>query len=174
MKQEVSPKVLSSVQALLQALDKDIAHIQTSIATLDQMRAFLIKRDEAGLTALLAEVRHLNFNYFDHDTYRQQLRQTLAQELGCAAEAVTLSQLEGTLPVSWRQPLREKKNLMQTMVHQLQRQWQITGALLNDCARLNRALFQAIFQPPAGRTLTYGPGATQQPTMPGNLMNMHI
>ena len=71
MKQEVSPKVLACAQALLDALDKDIAHIQTSIDTLDQMRAFLIKRDEAGLTALLGQVRTLNFNYFDHDTYRQ-------------------------------------------------------------------------------------------------------
>jgi hypothetical protein len=174
MKQEGDPQIIAGVRALLAALDKDINHIRTSLDILERMRTYLIKRDEAGLTELLAEVRTINFHYYDHDTQRQRLRESLAQLLGRPTETVTLSQLENDLPVTWRQPLREKKLLMQGLVGQLQRQWQITGALLNDCARLNHHLFQSIFQPPAERVMTYGPGATRQPHTSGNIMNMHL
>lgn len=174
MKLHPSVDIQTQVRALLEVLDGDIAHLEQHLVTLETLREGIIKRDETGLTALLSELRQHQPLMQRHEARRQALRESLATQLGYNQANFTLSVLLTHLTGVLKTEVAQKRRILQDLTQRLQRHWQLTSALLQDCARLNRQLFRLIFAQSA-RTATYGPaGAMQQTQTQANMVNMHI
>lgn len=172
MNMHPSVDIHPQVRRLIQTLDRDIVQIQRSLTLLESLRALVIKRDEAGLSALLSEVRQQNRSTGQSDTQRQRLREHLGTLLGYPSGALTLSQLLGHLSGTLHAEVSQKRAELQQLLEQLQRQWELTSLLLKDCARLNRRLLNTLFaQTGSG---TYGPGGMQQSLTQAPLVNLSI
>ena len=107
-----------------------------------------------------------------HETQREGLRQILATTLGISYGELTLSSLAQYLTEPLKTKLTQKRHQLQDLAAQLQGQWQLTRALLQDCARLNKKLVKAIFAQNAPKT--YGPSGLHGGRGQANLVNMHI
>lgn len=167
-----SVEIQTQVHTLLEVLDQDIAHMQQHLSILESLREGVIKRDENGLTALLDAVRRRQRVVIQQEERRQSIRQTLAATMGFPPQTMTLSVLVGQLSGTLRQKVAEKQRRLQDQVGMLQRQWQLTSQLLQDCARLNRRLFRTLFTQESNQT--YGREGMQQGLAQANMVNMHI
>ena len=173
MKQHPSVDIHEKVHALLAILDKDIATLSHHLTTLETLREGVIKRDETGLKAMLEVVRQRQHQTHAQESQRQALRNQLASALGYESADLTLSVLSTHLSGSLQTEIAEKRRLLRDLTAQVQRQWQLTRALLQDCIRLNRQLFRAIFTQTAPAA-TYGPsGGMQRMTMEASMVNIH-
>lgn len=172
MKLHPSVDIQPLVRRLIESLDSDIVQIRRSLDLLESLRALVIRRDETGLSALLGEVRQQNRFTGQSETRRQALRERLGTQLGYAPGTLTLGRLLQHLSGPLRDEVSEKRADLQHLLEQLQRQWNLTQALLKDCARLNRRLLNTIFaQTGSG---TYGPGGMKQTLTQTTMVNMNI
>ena len=163
----------SKITALLEVLDEDVRHLESALARLDLLRSLLIRRENAALERLLGEIQQQAEAYRATEQKRQQLRQELARDLGCAASELTLSRLRQelsrpTCSAAQRRcgaALAERQARLRSLAAQLQREHHLTALLLRDAARFNRSLLR-VFLGSAGRgSATYTPtGAAQRDT----------
>lgn len=136
------------VDDLLSVLDEDIRLVEKALSRLDEIRGFVIKRDEVSLRGLLKDIEGDRGYYVANESKRQQVRDELAAALGCSAEAVNLSKLERAqlrMPPEKRTALSEKKTKLKTLVEKLKTEHLRTAMLLSECVRLNRLLLKGIF-----------------------------
>ncbi len=166
------PTLEQKAQALLQVLDNDMAYIERNLKTLDQLRQLVIKRDEQGLRTLLETIRHQNIGYHQNEQRREQLRAELAQLAQCLPSDMTLSHLETYLGQSTRQQIQTKKKQLRLLTRQLHADYKNTAVLLNDCARLNRALLKAMFKAQPGQGMTYRFNGALKRNASVNMLNL--
>ena len=159
-------------QALLKVLENDITYIETSLKTLDQLRQLVIKRDEKGLRQLLDDIRGQSMGYCQNELRREQLRAELAHLAQCLPAEMTLSHLETYLDQDTREKIQTQKKRLRLLTRQLKREVKNTGLLLNDCARLNRALLKAMLQSQATQGLTYQLNGSIKRNASMNMLNL--
>jgi hypothetical protein len=153
------------INELLLILDRDIQHIQKSLSRLDDLRCFVIKRDDESLLKLLENIQSETNSYRENELRRGQLREELASEFGCGAEQITLSRLEAKLSGEKKVEVAEKKHKLRLLVGKLKKEHFSTMMLLSDCARFNRMLLKSIFEFGRGGITTYSPrGLTENQT----------
>ena len=167
----VLPTMEAGIAALLDVLDEDIRHLESTMSRLDMLRSLLIKRDHAALEKLLDEIRQQADAYKTNEDKRQQLRRALAADLGCTEGELTLSWLKKELtgPTCSEAQRRsgaavaDRQARLRSLAAQLRREHTLTALLLRDCARFNRSLLR-VFLGSAGRgCATYSPtGATHR------------
>ena len=161
----ISSAVETKVERLLAALDGDVRHLETTLAQLDALRGLLIKRDDAALDQLLAEIRGRTEAYAANEQTRQMLRVDLAAALGCDAHRLTLSKLQSMLPEPQRVAVASRQKKLRSLIADLKREYMLTAALVSDCVRFNRTLMRTFFGPGSQAGVLYSPsGQTRQQT----------
>lgn len=134
------------VDELLTCLQMDIRHIEESLLRLNELRSFVIKRDDAALGRLLENIRTGSEGYRNNEAKRQSIRQELADALDCEPKRMTLSALESHLPESKSRLVGETKTRLRSLTLELRKEHLSTALLLADCARFNNALLRSVFE----------------------------
>ena len=153
------------VAALLEVLDEDIRHVETTLVQLDTLRGLLIKRDDGALEQLLGEIHRQGETYAHTECRRRELRRSLAADLGCTEKDLTVSELLTRLAGQDRAALAERQMRLKVLIAQLKREHTLTSLLISDCAKFNRSLLRIFFGPAGKAGTTYSPtGAARHPT----------
>lgn len=151
------------VDELLAVLDKDVEHIQQSLSQLNEIRGFVIKRDDAALGKLLESIQAGSDTYRIHELKRRKIRKELANALGCSPQQVTLSTLEAAVPNEKKAQVARMKARLGPLVKELKKEHLSTALLLSECARFNGMLLMSIFDLGKTGAVTYNSnGATRQ------------
>jgi len=143
------------VDELLAVLDEDVRLLEKTLIPLDELRGFVIKRDESSLRTLLEKIETERNAYGANEQKRRQIRQELARLLGCPAEAMNLSKLERDAPAEKQTAVSERKTKLKGLTEKLRTEHFSTVMLLSECARLNRLLLRSVFGF-SGRGVIYG------------------
>jgi len=133
------------VDELLVCLNEDSRHIEQSLSRLNELRRFVIKRDDTGLGRLLESIQAESGRYRSHELKRQSIRGELARTLGCSLEQMTLSALEAILPEAKRARVSQMRATLRTLIEELKKEHLSTALLLSECARFNNLLLKSIF-----------------------------
>jgi hypothetical protein len=170
----MSPAGERNVADLLEVLDADIRHLESTLLRLDALRSLLIKRDDAALQKLLGELPQEADRHRVNEQRRQQLRRDLAADLGCAESDLTLSRLQRELPGPTRAAVADRQARLRSLAERLKREYTLTVLLVRDCTRFNQTLLN-IFLGSAGRGLaTYSPTGAAQHAASSALMSMQL
>lgn len=138
-------EIEDKVDELLVVLDKDSRHIQESLLKLNELRSLVIKRDDAALGKLLESIQTESDSYRSQELKRQSIRQDLANALGCNLEQMTLSALEASLPKEKRAQVTRRKEELESLIKELNKEHLSTALLLSECTRFNNLLLKSIF-----------------------------
>lgn len=133
------------VDELLVVLDEDIQHINNTLSRLNELRSLVIKRDEVALSKLLEVIKAESDRYKSHESKRQAIRRELAIALGINFEQMTLSVLEAILTKEKKDQLAGRKEMLKSLIKQLNKEHLSTTLLLSECARVNSLLLKSIF-----------------------------
>ena len=133
------------VDELMACLDKDSQHIEESLSQLNQLRSFVIKRDDSSLCNLLKVIQTKTDSYRKNELKRQNIRKRLANALGYNIKELTLSVLEENLPKKITTQITNKKARLKSLVKELKKEYLSTALLLSECARFNNLLLNNIF-----------------------------
>jgi hypothetical protein len=149
----------------LACLDEDSKHIAESLSQLNELRSFVIKRDDSSLCKLLKVIQTRTDNYRKNETKRQNIRKELANALGLSTEQLTLSVLEANLPKKITAQVINKKEELISLVKKLKKEYFSTALLLSECTRFNNMLLNSIFDIGKTGAVYYNSnGATKQQT----------
>jgi hypothetical protein len=154
--ESTSISIEDKIDELLAVLDTDIRHIQQNLSYLNELRSYVIKRDDTSLSKLLELIRGRSGSYRSQELKRQSVRKELADALGWSLEQVTLSALGSGLPKEKRGQVTKKKEQLSSLVNELRKEHLSTSLLLSECARINRTLLKEIFNPGNSGTVYYG------------------
>jgi flagellar biosynthesis/type III secretory pathway chaperone len=178
----VSPTMENGVAALLEVLEADARHLESALSRLDLLRSLLIRRDNAALERLLAEIHQQADAYRAIEQKRQQLRKDLALDLGCTEGELTLSRLRkeltaATCSAAQRRlaaAVADRQARLRSLAAQVRREHSLTALLLRQAARFNQSLLR-IFLGSAGRgCATYSPTGTAQHDVGVALMSIQF
>jgi hypothetical protein len=171
---EQTMEITSSVEELVNVLKRDISHIEFASAKLNELRGFVIKRDEKALSGLLEEIREEGKDYKANEQRRSLLRENLAELLGCKAKELTLSFLRNRITGGARTAIVENQERLKTLVNRLQVEYASTTALLSECARINSALLKIIFDRKRTGLVCYDSAGMATRESDAAFMNMHL
>jgi len=146
---------IGTVRQLLGVLDEDIEHIEQTLSRLDELRSYLVKRDNQSLARLLEQVRTESDSCTSCDRRRQAIRKHLAQMLGCSIEHVTLSALVQVVSEPTKVALAQRQGKLRDLAAAIKKEVLSTSMLLSDCARVNRLLLKGILRFKNPETVTY-------------------
>lgn len=170
----VTVEIVNKVKELLAVLDRDIQHVQETLSRLNELRAFVIKRDDVSLASLLDTIQAESRDYAANESKRNAIRRQLADMLGCSYEQMTLSRLETILSTEEREQIGRRKKELRLLAEKLRKEHLSTAMLLSACARFNGKLLKSIFQPGKAGTVTYNSsGHTKRHTDTG-LVNIQF
>jgi hypothetical protein len=162
------------IGSLLEVLDEDARHLESTLTRLKSLRALLLKREEAGLAKLLEEVRTQADTYRRNEQRRQQLRRELAADLGWAEGDLTLSRLQSKLAGPSRAALAQRQARLRSLGVELKREYSLTVLLVRDCIRFNRSLMQILLGCGGRGTATYSPTGATRHEFGTMLMSMQL
>jgi hypothetical protein len=166
------PAMEATIAALLEVLDEDIRHLESTLSRLNILRSLLIKREDAALQKLLDEVRGQAEAYQANERKREQLRKDLAVDLGCAQRDLTLSKLAGELAgQAVGVALADRQARLRTLTAQLKQEHTLTVLLVRDCMRFNRSVLH-VFLGSGGGGATYSATGAAKHEINATLMNM--
>jgi len=132
-------------EELLGILEGDIEHVERASLRLNELRSFVIKRDEKELGRLLDTIRTEAQEYSDNEQRRCLIREDMAGLLGCRPAELTLSVLKTRVPEPLKTAVAESQKKLRALVERLQKEYVSTVALLSDCARINSLLLKIVF-----------------------------
>lgn len=133
------------VEELAAVLDENIHQVKLTIVRLDELRGAVIKRDEAGLKALLLTIQDENPAYSMVESRREVIRKRLAGLLGCSAEDLNLSRICECLSEEKKEAILSRQKELQVLARRLRLEHTSTRVLLMECRRFNKALLRGIF-----------------------------
>ena len=148
-------EIEDKVDQLLLVLDRDIQHIVENLSRLNDLRAFVVKRDDVSLHKLLESIKSESNNYKGNELKRQSLRKELATALDCSLKQMTLSRLEAELSGEKKAEVAERRTKLQTLAEKLKKEHLSTTMLLSDCARFNSMLLTSVLELGQAATITY-------------------
>ena len=128
------------IDELLEVLDAEKVRIESTLQSLDRIRAAVIKKDEDDLRIHLDEIRGSQARQLAIDNRRTQIRRRLATLLDCDVDQLNLSYLCQSLDDRQQSQILKKQQELKHLVDKLRIEHRATMMLLNDCARLNRLL----------------------------------
>ena len=169
-----SSAVETNVERLLAVLDEDIRHLETTLVQLDALRGLLIKRDDAALEQLLAEIRGRTETYAANEQMRQTLRADLALALECDADRLTLSKLQSMLPEPQRASVATRQKKLSSLIADLKGEYMLTAVLVSDCARFNRTLVRTFFGAGSQVGVLYNPTGQARHQTNTTLMSLQL
>jgi hypothetical protein len=150
-------EIEDKVNQLLAVLDKDIRHIEDTLSRLNELRSFVVKRDDASLQKLFESIQSESNSYKENESKRRLLRQELATALNCDFKQMTLSGLETELTGEKKTEVTQRKIKLKTLAAKLKKEYSSTVMLLSDCARFNSMLLKSVLELGQAGTITYNP-----------------
>jgi len=139
-------EIEQKVDELLACLEIDIRHIEESLIRLNELRSFVIKRDDTALGRLLESIRSGSEDYRNNEARRQSIRKELADALDCEQKQMTLSVLESHLHGPKSRLVHQAKNKLKSLTLELRKEHLSTALLLAECARFNNTLLRSVFE----------------------------
>jgi uncharacterized protein YejL (UPF0352 family) len=143
---EQTATLSQKIEDLLGVLQRDIEHIERTALWLNDLRGFVIKRDEKGMGRLLADIQADGQEYSINEQCRCQIREELAGLLCCKPKELTLSVLGRSVAEPAKTAIAESQRKLRAMAERLQKEYVSTVSLLSDCSRINSHLLRAIFE----------------------------
>jgi hypothetical protein len=131
---------------LLGVLERDMEHVERTALHLNELRGFVIKRDEQSLGRLLEDIRTEAQEYSANEQRRCLIRGEMAGLLGFKPEKLTLSVLKTHITGPAKTAIAESQQKLKALVERLRREYVSTVALLSDCARINSLLLKIVFE----------------------------
>jgi hypothetical protein len=162
------------VRQLLAVLDTDIENIQLTMDMLNDLRGFVIKRDDKALEQMLASLHSHPNRFKDNELRRTQLRQELAMAIGAEPKETNLSAIERHLSGELKRQVREKKLKLKLLTSMMRKEHISTANLLADCARFNGMLLKCILDAGQAKTITYSPQGLSERQSSSAIMNMEL
>jgi len=150
-----SDYIEEKIDELLAVLDKDIEQINANLSRLDELRRYVIKRDDISLSRLLERIRTETDDYSQNESARQLLRKELASVLGCSFKQMTLSRLQESVYGEKQVQINSRKTTLRALAEKLRKEHLSTTLLLSDCARFNSMLLRNVFNFPRVDTIEY-------------------
>ena len=138
------------IDELADVLEENVRQVKLTLVRLDELRSAVIKRDEAGLRALLETIQDEGPSYSMVETKREQIRAKLAGILGCSAEELNLSRICEYLSGEKRETILCRQEELQQLVEKLRVEHISTRILLTECRRFNNSLLRGIFGQASG------------------------
>ena len=142
------------VDELVEVLDENIRQVKLTIVRLDELRSAVIKRDEAGLRALLETIQDEGPSYSMVESRRERIRKRLANILGCTAGELNLSRICSHLSAEKSGSILSRQEQLQQLSDKLRIEHTSTRILLMECRRFNNILLRGIFGQ-GGEGITY-------------------
>lgn len=142
-------------------LDARQAELLETLARLGELRAAVIRRDEATLTQLLEQVQQDADRRCQMEAEQRSIEQRLLEAFDGLRAPVTLTRVCELVSEDRRAALGEKQAAMLETARRLENELDATEMLLRECARCNRELLAAIL----GRnqqSVTYDPQGRNQ------------
>jgi hypothetical protein len=167
-------EITACVEELLSILGSDINHIEFASAKLNELRGFVIKRDEKGLARLLEEIRVEAKDYQANEQRRGSIRSRLAALFGCKTNELTLSFLKNRITGPVREIITESQERLKKMVSRLQVEYASTAMLLSECARINSALLKVVFDRRRADLVCYDSSGATTRESGAAFMSMHL
>jgi hypothetical protein len=132
------------IEELLALLDADVVRLETALSTLNNLRAGVIKRNEAALAQLLETIKAQQDDRDAIENKRSELQQIAAAAFGCTPEQVNLSRIMEQLPPLSRRKVAQRQQTLARLVGKLKTEYAATAVLLNECSRFNRMVLDSI------------------------------
>jgi len=139
-------ELAEKTEQLLVVLQEDLVCIERSIERLDELRAFVIKRDDSGLNRLLEQIRSQSQEYVQNQKLREQLREQIAATVDWPLEQVRLGRLQQILPGRQSIKVAQMRERLMKMVARLRTEHAATTLLLSDLARFNGMMLNWILE----------------------------
>jgi hypothetical protein len=168
------PAARQKVDELLEVLDRDIRHVQENLSWLNELRALLIRRDDAALAGLMEKIRLESDSYRTNELKRQSIRKELADIFQCRFEQMTLSRLETVLPQEKVAQVVQRRAQLRPLVDRLKKEHLGTMLLLSECARFNNLLLTSIFELGKTGMLVYDPSGAASQQNDNVFVNFHF
>jgi hypothetical protein len=167
-------EIEDKVNQLLNILDNDIRHIQDTLSRLNELRGFIVKRDDTSLQKLLESIRSESDSYKENELNRRSLRNELAAALDCDLRQMTLSRLAEELPEELKSQIVRKKTELKMLAGKLKNEHLCTVMLLSDCARFNNTLLKSVLELGQAKTITYSSRGLAQRQADSAFMNLQF
>jgi hypothetical protein len=167
-------EIEDKVDKLLAVLDKDIRHIQDNLLRLNELRGFVIKRDDVSLHKLLESIQFQSNDYKKNELKRRLLREELAAALDCSFAQMTLSRLETVLSGEKKTEVTKRKIKLHTLAGKLKIEHSSTAMLLSDCSRFNSVLLKGILELGQTGTITYSSIGSAERQTNSTFMNLQF
>jgi hypothetical protein len=132
------------IEELLALLDADAVRLESALSHLNNLRAGVIKRNEAAMEQLLETIKAQQDDRDAIESKRHALRQIAAAVFGCTAEEVNLSLIMKHLTPALRQQVSQRQQTLAWLVEKLKTEYTATAVLLNECSRFNRMVLDSI------------------------------
>jgi hypothetical protein len=171
---EQAIEITGKVEELLSVLARDISHVEYAASKLNELRVFVIKRDEKGLSRLLEEIREEAKDYHVNEQRRSLIRTKLAELFGCKPQELTLSFIKNRVTGAAKTAITENQEKLKTLVRNLQVEYASTATLLSDCARINSALLKVVFDRSRTGLVCYDSAGLTTRESDAAFMNMHL
>jgi len=162
------------VEDLLGVLRRDIEHLERTLVCFNELRCFVIKRDEKGLARLLDDIRAESRDYQANEQRRNLIREELSVLLGCKTGELTLSVLTKRLGGAANTAISESQQRLKMLMGRLQKEYVSTVSLLSDCARINSALLKIMFNRGRSGLLCYDSAGLTERESGAAFMNMRL
>jgi len=143
------------VDRLLVVLQRQLEAIKLNLSRLNELRAFVVKRDEVSLRKLLTNIQSESPMQAQDEQKREILRRELADIFGCQTSQMTLSMLEKQLDGQRKQRVTHIKNELRDSAIELRKEHSGTMMLLAECARFNKTLLNGILSLGRSSEITY-------------------
>ena len=152
----VTIEIENKVDELLIVLSRDVENLQKNLERLNDLRSFVIKRDNNALDKLLNAIRLESTDYSDNESQRCSLRRQLATAFGCSDKQITLTMLESVLQEDRKSQVSRIKTKIRTLAQELRKEYLSTSMLLSECAKFNSQLLNSILEMANAGAGTYG------------------
>lgn len=162
------------IDELLAVLEKDIEHIQHGIEELEELRRFVIKRDDSGLSGMFEQIRSQSQGYIENQKQREQVRSSIARILDWPIEQVRLSQLQRVVSAGQAEQINLTRQRLTEKVSVMKSEHSGTVMLLRDLARFNGMLLNAILENQQSSGTTYNARGGKSRGGEVAFMNLHL
>ncbi len=132
------------IDPLIDVLEQEIEHIESTLQLLDKLRGMVIKRDDKSLNLLLETARIKTEQYAGVENRRQMIRKELARIWGCQTQEMTLTRLIQILPPQRGELIRQTKGKLEHLLSRFQAEHLSTFMLLSECSRFNEIMLSAL------------------------------
>ena len=114
---EQTVDITGRIEEMLNVLARDKQHIEYAVSKLNDLRGFVIKRDEQGLVQLLGEIREETMDYQANEDRRGVIQKELAGLFGCQPRELTLSVLKKRVSGTAGAAIGESQEKLRKMVN---------------------------------------------------------